>query len=256
MSQPTLPYTPKSAPVTQPMGAGPRTPGDEVPTQVEETRAAQFARPGRFFGDYELLVEVARGGMGVVYRARQMALNRTVALKMILAGKLADADELQRFRTEAEAAARLSHPNIVAVHEVGEIQGQHYFSVDFIEGTSLAQRLVGGPLPGRDAARYVRQIARAVYYAHRQGILHRDLKPSNIMVDGEDEPRITDFGLAKRLGNEDSGQTRTGAILGTPSYMAPEQAGGKNREIGPAVDIYSLGAILYEILVGRPPFKA
>ena len=256
MSQPTLPYTPKSAPVTQPLAAGPRTAGDEMPTQTEETRAVQFARPGRFFGDYELLDEVARGGMGVVYRARQITLNRTVALKMILAGKLADADEVQRFRTEAEAAARLSHPNIVAVHEVGEIQGQHFFSMDFIEGTSLAQRLVGGPLPGREAARYVRQIARAVHYAHRQGILHRDLKPSNIMVDGEDEPRITDFGLAKRLGNQDSGQTRTGAILGTPSYMAPEQAQGKIRDLGPACDIYSLGAMLYDLLTGRPPFRA
>ena len=194
--------------------------------------------------------------MGVVYRARQITLNRTVALKMILAGKLADADEVQRFRTEAEAAARLSHPNIVAVHEVGDIQGQHFFSMDFIEGTSLAQRLTRGPLPGREAARYVRQVAKAVHYAHRQGILHRDLKPSNIMVDGDDEPHITDFGLAKRLGNQDLGQTRTGAILGTPSYMAPEQAQGKVRDLGPACDIYSLGATLYDLLTGRPPFRA
>jgi serine/threonine protein kinase len=257
MSEPTLPHNPKSAPVMEGVAvAPPRATGNEMTTQVEATRAVNFTAPERLFGDYELLVEVARGGMGVVYRARQVTLNRTVALKMILAGKLADADEVQRFRTEAEAAARLSHPNIVAVHEVGEIQGQHFFSMDFIEGTSLAQRLTRGPLPGREAARYVRQVAKAVHYAHRQGILHRDIKPSNILLDAEDEPHITDFGLAKRLGNQDSGQTRTGAVLGTPSYMAPEQAQGKIRDLGPACDIYSLGAMLYELLTGRPPFRA
>ncbi len=213
-------------------------------------------RAERLFGDYELLAEVAHGGMGVVYRARQVTLNRIVALKMILAGKLADAGEVQRFRTEAEAAARLSHPNIVKVHEVGEVDGQHFFSMELIEGQSLAQRLAAGPLPGRTAARYVRAIAKAVDYAHRQGILHRDLKPSNILLDADDVPQVTDFGLAKRLGIQDSGQTRTGAVLGTPSYMAPEQAQGKNRALGPASDIYSLGAILYELLSGRPPFRA
>jgi serine/threonine protein kinase len=162
-----------------------------------------------------------------------------------------------RFRTEAEAAGRLSHPNIVAIHEVGEVSGQHFFSMEFIEGTSLAKRLAQGPLPGREAARYVRQVARAVHYAHRQGILHRDLKPSNIMLDADNEPHITDFGLAKRLGgDQDSGQTRSGAVLGTPSYMAPEQAQGKIRELGPACDIYSLGAMLYELLTGRPPHRA
>ena len=240
-----------------PSGAArPNTAVDEMPTQVEETRAVKLTAPERIFGDYELLVEVARGGMGVVYRARQVSLNRTVALKMILAGKLANPDDLQRFHTEAEAAARLSHPNIVAIHDVGAIDGQHFFSMEFIEGLSLAQRLTRGTVSGRDAARYVRQIARAVDYAHRQGILHRDIKPSNIMLDADDEPHITDFGLAKRLGNQDSGQTRTGAILGTPSYMAPEQAQGKIRELGPACDIYSLGAMLYELLTGRPPFRA
>jgi serine/threonine protein kinase len=256
MAESTLPHDPEQTSVTEPTPGQRRPPGDDVTTHFEETRAVKFTPPERIFGDYELMVEVARGGMGVVYRARQVKLNRTVALKMILAGKLADADEVQRFRTEAEAAARLSHPNIVAVHEVGEINGQHFFSMDFIEGTSLAQRLIRGPLPGRDAARYVRQIAKAVHYAHRQGILHRDLKPSNIMLDAEDEPRITDFGLAKRLGNQDSCQTRTGAVIGTPSYMAPEQAQGKNRELGPACDIYSLGAMLYELVTGRPPFRA
>jgi hypothetical protein len=210
----------------------------------------------RAFGDYELLEEVGRGGMGVVYKACQRSLNRIVAIKMVLSGRLAAPDDLQRFRTEAEAAGRLQHPNIVAVHEVGELDGQHYFSMEFIDGTSLAQRLTAGPLPSRIAARYVRQIARAVHYAHRQGILHRDLKPGNIMIDHEDEAHVTDFGLAKRLGCGDPSQTRTGAVLGTPSYMSPEQAAGKTRALGPPCDVYALGAVLYELLTGRPPFRA
>jgi serine/threonine protein kinase len=215
---------------------------------------ADAAPPARVFGDYELLGEVARGGMGVVYKARQLSLNRIVALKMILAGRLASNDDLLRFSMEAEAAAALQHPNIVQIHEVGELEGQHFFSMQFIEGSTLAHRLAQGPLPGRDAARYVRQIARAVHYAHQHGILHRDLKPSNIMLDADDEPHVTDFGLAKRLG--DTGQTRTGSVLGTPSYMAPEQAGGRIKDLGPWTDVYSLGAVLYELLTGRPPFRA
>src|SRR5947209_1796927 len=182
MSEPTLPHDETTEPVLDPLAA-PRPASDGATTHVEETRAVEVCAPDRVFGAYELLKEVARGGMGVVYRARQTTLNRTVALKMILAGKLADAGDVQRFRTEAEAAARLSHPNIVAVHEVGAIDGQHFFSMDFIEGTSLARRLIGGPIPGREAARYMRQIARGVHYAHRQGIPHRDLKPANIMLD-------------------------------------------------------------------------
>jgi serine/threonine-protein kinase len=209
----------------------------------------------RTFGDYELLSEIARGGMGVVYRARQKGLNRIVALKMILAGRLAGEEDLQRFRTEAEAAAGLRHPNIVAVHEVGEIDSQLFFSMQFIEGQSLSQRLREGPVPGRVAAGYVRQLAEAIHYAHRQGILHRDLKPSNIMLDG-DHVYVTDFGLAKRLDAHDAGLTRTGAIVGTPSYMAPEQAAGKVKELGPACDVYGLGAVLYELLTGRPPFRS
>lgn len=211
---------------------------------------------GQRFGEYELLTEVARGGMGVVYRARQVALDRIVALKMILSGRLANTEDVLRFRTEAEAAARLQHPHIVAVHDVGEHAGQHYFTMEFIDGTSLDQRLAQGPLASKVAARYVRILARAIHYAHKQGILHRDLKPSNILIDADDEPHITDFGLAKRLDGGNSGQTRTGTVLGTPSYMSPEQAQGKSSELGPASDIYSLGSILYELLTGRPPFCA
>jgi serine/threonine protein kinase len=230
-----------------------------APTWANEGRTPVVATAAgvecQRFGDYELLREVARGGMGIVYRARQVSLNRVVALKMILAGRLAAEEDVVRFRTEAEAAGRLQHPNIVAVHEVSEVDGQHYFSMDFIEGVSLAEKLRSGPLPSRVAARYVRLIARAVHHAHRQGILHRDLKPSNILIDVDDEPHITDFGLAKRLGG-DSGQTRTGVVLGTPSYMAPEQAAGKTHELGPACDVYGLGAVLYELLTGRPPFRS
>jgi serine/threonine-protein kinase len=234
---------------------------DQLTRLAQPLRRAQAEIPAapvqpRSFGDYELLTEIARGGMGVVYQARQKSLNRLVALKMILAGRLAAEEDVQRFRTEAEAAACLRHPNIVAVHEVGEVDGQLFFSMEFIEGRSLAQRLSEGPLPGRTAAGYVCQLARAVHYAHRQGVLHRDLKPSNILLDHENQPYITDFGLAKRLDARDSGLTRTGAVIGTPSYMAPEQAAGKVKELGPACDIYGLGAVLYELLTGRPPFRS
>jgi len=226
-------------------------------TQHEPTIGQRFTISlGERFGEYELLSEIARGGMGVVYRARHVNLDRVVALKMILAGRLANNDDVLRFRTEAEAAARLQHRNIVAVFDVGACEGQHFFTMEFIDGISLDQRLAHGPLACKTAARYVRILARAVFYAHKQGILHRDLKPSNILIDSEDEPHITDFGLAKRLGHIDSKQTRSGAILGTPSYMSPEQAQGKIAELGPACDVYSLGAILYELMTGRPPFRA
>jgi eukaryotic-like serine/threonine-protein kinase len=209
----------------------------------------------RYIGDYELLEELGRGGMGVVYKARQSKLNRLVALKMILAGEYAGERDIARFRTEAEAVARLQHPNIVQIFEVGEHDGHPYFSLEFVDGGSLAQRLDGTPLPSHQAARLVETLARAMHAAHQAGVVHRDLKPANVLLTADGTPKITDFGLAKKL-DSDAGQTQSGAIMGTPSYMAPEQAGGKSNEIGPAADTYALGAILYECLTGRPPFKA
>jgi eukaryotic-like serine/threonine-protein kinase len=221
-------------------------------------------RADKEFGNYELLAEIARGGMGIVYKARQKGLTRIVALKMILAGKLANADDVKRFRIEAEAAAQLQHANIVAIYDVGEVEGQPYFSMEYVKGTSLQQRVDKEVLPSRLAAHYVEQVARALFYAHQKGILHRDLKPANILVDESDRPKLTDFGLAKVLAAAEAAQnkdnpdqpTRTGTVLGTPSYMAPEQAGGLNKELSPACDIYGLGAVLYELISGRPPFKA
>jgi serine/threonine protein kinase len=206
-------------------------------------------------GDYELLEELGRGGMGVVYKARQTSLGRLVALKMILRGSLATDADVARFRAEAEAVARLDHPSIVPLYEAGEIAGQPYFSMKFVAGQTLSQRLIDGPLPAREAAEILLPICRAVHFAHRAGLLHRDLKPSNILIGEDGRAMVTDFGLAKRL-TADESLTHTGAIIGTPSYMAPEQAAGSRGEVGPASDVYSLGTILYTMLTGRPPFQA
>jgi serine/threonine-protein kinase len=203
---------------------------------------------------YEIIRELGRGGMGVVYQARHLKLNRPVALKMILAGSHAGAADLTRFQTEAQAIARLRHPNIVQIHEVGEHEGKPYFSLEFCGGGSLEKKLNGTPLPPKEAVALVETLARALQAAHEQHVIHRDLKPANVLLAEDGTPKVTDFGLAKKL--DEAGQTASGAVMGTPSYMAPEQAGGHGRDIGPACDIYALGAILYECLTGRPPFRA
>jgi eukaryotic-like serine/threonine-protein kinase len=216
--------------------------------QIPTTRA-------QVLGDYELLGEISRGGMGVVYKARQRSLQRLVALKMILAGHFARAQDVQRFKAEALAAANLQHPNIVAIHEVGQWEGHHFFSMDYVEGPTLAELVAKQPLPAEQAARYVRTIAEAVHYAHEHGVLHRDLKPSNILIDGDKQPRISDFGLAK-LAQANSDLTLSGKAIGSPSYMPPEQSVGRRSAIGPHSDVYSLGAMLYHLVTGRPPFAA
>jgi serine/threonine protein kinase len=289
---------PAVQPTDQPSPANAPTLGQEVHPGVAPPAPTGGPAVGTDFGKYVLLAEIGRGGMGVVHRALQKDLGRPVALKMILAGAQAGAQDLARFRTEAEAVARLRHPNIVHIYEVGEHDGRPYFSLEFVDGGSLDAKLDGTPLPSRPAAQLVETLARAVHHAHEHGIVHRDLKPANILLqkmpttkdtkehqgkqgDPAPEPgraansasplgpfvsfvslvvdswipKITDFGLAKKL-DQSLGQTQSGSILGTPSYMAPEQAEGKTHEIGPAADIYALGAILYELVTGRPPFKA
>ncbi|MBI4662883.1 MAG: protein kinase [Verrucomicrobia bacterium] len=238
---------------------------DELAAVLPRTVAVSGSRSR--FGDYELLEEIARGGMGVVYRARQRSLNRIVAVKMLLFGGLAGADRLRRFQKEAAASAALEHANIVRVLDVGEHEGQPFIAMEFIAGTDLAQLVRERPLAARQAAGYVEKIARAIEFAHQRGVLHRDLKPSNVLLDAFDEPRVTDFGLAKQFGVPPSGGsgpaeagtpsqdlTLTGEALGSPNFMPPEQASGDLRRIGPASDVYGLGAILYHLLTARPPF--
>jgi serine/threonine-protein kinase len=262
---------PRLAPTMAPAGAlGLAEPSAET---IEQSQSAMTLAPnpdvapvamplqptgiqtGASFGDYQVIETIAKGGMGIVFKARQRKLNRVVAIKMILAGQFADKADVERFYTEAEAAAAISHPNIVRIYEIGEVQGQHFFSMEYIEGHSLSELVRENPLAPRRAAEFVRTIAETMQFAHEKGILHRDLKPSNVLVDAQQRPLITDFGLAKHQENE-SQLTVSGAVIGTPSYMPPEQAEGKGSLIGPRSDIYSLGAILYELVAGRPPFRA
>src|SRR5438874_1393858 len=239
-------------------------PGDDcAPVENVESSDANAAlrvkkapRPAKTlanFGDYELLEEIGRGGQGVVYRAHQKSLNRTVALKVIGLGHWATQAHLKRFRLEAEAAASLEHPGIVPIHEVGERDGSCYFSMKFIEGGQLDEMVRHEPMPIRRAVELIAKVARTIHYAHERGILHRDIKPGNILLDAKGEPHLTDFGLA-RLVETESTVTRTMEVLGTPSYMAPEQAVGNNAAVSGLTDVYGLGAVFYQLLTGHPPF--
>lgn len=228
---------------------------DTAATGGTDAVSHELEPPPAFIGECELLEELGRGGMGMVYRARQHGLNRLVALKILLHASAASPLEVARFRAEASAMAQLDHPHIIPVYAVGDHEGQPYFIMRLGEGPTLARRLADGPLPPREAASILAPICRAVEYAHQRGVLHRDLKPSNILTDRDGQPLVADFGLAKWIGAEAS-LTSPGAVVGTPSYMAPEQAAGAHGRIGSCSDVYSLGAILYQMLTGRPPFQA
>jgi serine/threonine protein kinase len=245
---------PRAASQAETVTHQPVSPGEAATLPPVDSGSETAHRPWPTIPGYEILGELGRGGMGVVYKARQISLKRLVALKMILAGEHASPEHLARFRTEAEAVARVQHPHIVQIHEIAESNGHPFMALEFVEGKPLDKHLAGKPSDPLEAVRLVETLARAVHAAHERGIIHRDLKPANILLTADGQPKITDFGLAKRL-QEDAGHTKSGSILGTPSYMAPEQAGAKNKTITPATDVYSLGAILYEMLTGRPPFK-
>ena len=232
-------------------------PGDAKTEIVESLRQAPPPpeAPGTRFANYELVERLAQGGMGVVYKARDVELGRLIALKVILTGRFATEAEIARFHHEAEAAANLDHPNIVPIYEIDEHEGWPYFTMKFVEGGSLANHIARFRRDPRSTARMMATVAGAVHYGHRRGVLHRDLKPHNILIDEHGQPHVADFGVAKRL-TDDAQMTRTGTVIGTPAYMSPEQAAGRTKEVTVAADVYSLGAILYEILTGRPPFEA
>ena len=233
-----------------------KEPDAERTQSAETAQQHAFAQINQFpfpFGDYELLEKIAEGGMGVIYKARQVGLDRIVALKMILSGQFAGEESIHRFYLEAESAGGLDHPGIVPVYEVGCYQGQHFFSMAIVKGENLIPRIQARDMGFREAARLVKNIAVAVQAAHHQGIVHRDLKPGNILLNEQREPRITDFGLAKKISGG-SDMTATGVVMGTPNYMSPEQAAGK--EVSSATDIYSIGSVLFALVTGRPPFEA
>ncbi len=253
---PESPQTPAGDTVSAP----PRTPQPTIQLDIAKMKqaveeAGLKSNQPRMFGDYELIEGIAQGGMGAIYKARQTTLNRTVALKTILAGRLAGEDQMKRFRAEAEAVANLDHPNIVPIYEVGDYDGQLFFSMRYVEGGSLDEHMARYNADAHACAVMMAKVARAIHFAHQHGILHRDMKPDNILLDAQGEPHITDFGLAKRV---DAGEniTVTGEIIGTPNYMSPEQAEGKGIQLTTAVDVYGLGAVLYQLLTGKPPFRA
>ncbi len=262
-TQPLTPATGGAAPangvstdpnaLTMPGVDGAAVPSFSLGSLTPAQELSQPVLPCRF-GDYVLEKVLGRGGMGVVYAGRQVHLERAVAIKMIRSGALASSEEVQRFYTEARSAARLDHPNIVTVYQCGEHEGHHFFSMDLVEGTDLAKLIQGGPMEPTRAASYVRSVAQAIQFAHARGILHRDLKPANVLVDENDQVHVTDFGLAKSIGH-DTGLTATGAALGTPSYMSPEQAAGRTDEHAYQTDVYSLGAVLFALVTGKPPFQ-